>query len=284
MRAVLFAIVLIAVCTQPLSAEELPGTLQQIEKSGKIKIGYRKSQPPMSFLGKDGKPQGYSIDLCKHIATAIERKIGSNIAIEYIPVTADQRFHALSENRIDILCGSTTNTLARRELVDFTQITFITGGSYLTLKGSNIRNNFNGKKIGVVRGTTTAVALQALFKETEVTADIILLNTTAEGITGLEQGSIDAFAADQVVLIGLALTSADPSVFSILPDMFSYEPFSLAVRRNDADFRLVADRVLSDLFRSKQIQTIYDRWLGKFSNNRPPAFDTLIELNAIPEE
>jgi glutamate/aspartate transport system substrate-binding protein len=283
MQNVFLSILMVALFVIPASAEELAGTLQQIQKSGKIKIGYRTSLPPMSFIDKNNTPQGYSIDLCKRIVAGVEKKIGSDILIEYVPVTADQRFDALAENKIDIMCGATTNTLSRRELVDFTQITFLTGGSYLTLKGSKIKNNFDGKKIGVVKGTTTAVGLKELFKEAEVNAEIVLIDTTAEGFNGLKKGTIDAFSADQVVLIGLALSADDPGKFTILPDMFSFEPIALAVRRNDADFRLVADRELSHLFRSKEILTIYDRWLGKFAKNMPPAFNALIKFNSISE-
>ena len=143
MQNVLLTILMVALFVNPASAEELAGTLQQIQKSGKIKIGYRTSLPPMSFIDKDNTPQGYSIDLCKRIVAGVEKKIGSDIVIEYVPVTADQRFDALAGNKIDIMCGATTNTLSRRELVDFTQITFLTGGSYLTLKGSKIKNNFS---------------------------------------------------------------------------------------------------------------------------------------------
>ena len=110
-----------------------------------------------------------------------------------------------------------------------------------------------------------------------------MLNSTAEGLKALEEEKIDAFSADQVVLIGLAMAADDPNSFSLFRDLFSYEPFALAVRRNDADFRLVADRAISDLYRSKEIRTIYDKWLGTFSTVRPSAFEALIKINAIPE-
>ena len=282
MRGILAVILLVAFLANPLSAQELTGTLLQVKKTGTIKIGYRQDQPPMSFLEKD-KPAGYSIDLCNLIVAEVEKKIGVNVDIEYVAVTAAERFNALADNRIDILCGSTTKTLSRSELVDFTQLTFVTGAAFMTLKDSQIMNNFNGKKIGVVKGTTTEVSLRELFKETEINAEIVELTSTGEGRDALEKGKIDAFAADQVVLIGQAITAAHPENFSILPNLFTYEPFALAVRRNDADFRLVADRVISGLYRTKQIVPIYDKWFGKFSAKMPAAFEALIQINAIPE-
>ena len=283
MRGILAAILLVGLLTSPLSAQELTGTLLQIQKSGKIKIGFRKSQPPMSALGKDGIPEGYSIDLCEHIVAGVENKIGKDIDVEYIPVTAAERFYALSDNKIDILCGSTTKTLARSEIVDFTQLTFVTGASFMTLKGTKLMNNFGGKKIGVVKGTTTFVSMKELFTETETDTEIILLNTTAEALNALKKEKIDAFAADQVVLIGLALSVDKPENFAILPTIFSYEPFALAVRRNDADFRLIADRVISKLYRTKKILPIYNKWFGKFSSTIPSAVEAMIQINATPE-
>jgi ABC-type amino acid transport substrate-binding protein len=284
MKRILAGIFSIAFFISPLSAEPLTGTLEQIKKSGKIKIGYRQSQPPMSSLDKDGKPCGYSIDLCETIVTELHKKMDSNVRVEYVPVTAEGRFQALADKKIDILCGSTTKTFSRSELVDFTQLTFVTGASFMTLKGKNIRGNFAGKRIGVVKGTTTAIALKKLFSETKTDAETVLLKSTEEGLSKLEKEKIDAFAADQVVLIGLALNANNPDNFSILPDLFSYEPLALAVRRNDADFRLFVDRVISDLCRSKEILKMYDKWVGSFSILRPTAFEAVVKLNAAIAE
>jgi len=283
MRAILASILLFVFFATPLSAQELTGTLLQIKKTGIIKIGYRQDQPPMSYLGKDGIPTGYSIDLCKLIVTGIEKKINGNVKIEYVPVTAADRFNALSDNKIDLLCGSTSKTLSRSELVDFTQPTFVTGATFMTLKRTQIMNNFAGKRIGVVKGTTMVDSVKELFKETGVVADIVILNTTSEGVNALEEGKIDAFAEEQVVLIGQALKAANPENFSILPNLFTYESFALAVRRNDADFRLVADRVISRLFRTKEIVPLYNKWFGEFSSTMPTAFQALIQITATPE-
>jgi len=283
MRWILACVFAAVFFVTPLFAQGLTGTLEQIKKTGKINIGYRGSLPPMSFLDKNGTPVGYSIDLCEQIVTEVEKSIGSDVKIEFVPVTSENRFAALIDNRIDILCGATTKTISRGELVDFTQLTFVTGASFMALKETQIRNNFEGKKIGVSKGTTTAAALTKLLEEAQTKAEVVLMESSADALKALDKGEIDAIAADQVVLIGLAMTSGHLTNYSVLPDLFSYEPLALAVRRNDADFRLVADRVISDLYRSRKILDIYDKWFGLFSKKRSSAFDALIQLNAIPE-
>ena len=285
MRETLVALCLITLFAVPLEAHEPTGTLKQIEKSGKIRIGFRESSPPMSFRDKEGNPAGYSVDLCKRIATGVKNKIGTYISVEYVPVTAEDRFKALANNKIDILCGATTKTLSRGELVDFTQLTFVTGASLMTVKDKKVSNlsELNGKKIGVVRNTTTIEVLKKLLKETLTDANVVPFDTSADGFDALRKGKIDAFSADQVVLIGLVIKAQDTDNFMIASDVFSFEPFALAVRRNDADFRLVADRVISHLYRSGQILTIFNKWVGKFYEKRPPIFTALFQLNATPE-
>jgi glutamate/aspartate transport system substrate-binding protein len=285
MKATLAVLLFATVCVSPLAAQEFEGTLQQIKESKEIRIGYRETEPPMSFLGKDGQPVGYSIDICKNIVTALENKIDADIKVTYVPVTSESRFSALTDEKIDILCGSTTNTLARREYVDFTQITFVTGAALMTLKSSNLNDlaSLNRKKIGVVVDTTTVDVLYNFLDASKTKARVVRVGSASEGIAKLRDGTIDAFSADQVVLIGLATTTDDAAKFEISSGVFSYEPFALAVRRNDADFRLVADRVISFLYRSGQILPIYEKWMGEFAKQRPAVFDALIQLNAMPE-
>lgn len=283
MRKILALLLFAIFIANPAAAKELTGTLQQIDKSGTIKIGYRQSKPPMSFLDKTKGPSGYSIDICEQIVTGIEKELGKEIEVKYVQVSAEERLTALPENKIDILCGATTRTLSRGEIVDFTQLTFVTGASFMTLKNKNISNNFAGKKIGVLQNTTTVDALKEILKETQTDAEIVLFKSTAEAVSALEKEKIDAYSADQIVLIGLILTANTPEMFTVLPNLFSYEPYALAVRRNDADFRLIADRVIAELFRSQKILTSYDKWVGNFTGQRTSAFTALMQLNALPE-
>ena len=128
-----------------------------------------------------------------------------------------------------------------------------------------------------------AASLKKLIQDTSTDAEVVLLNSAQEGIEALRKKKIDAFSSDQIVLIGLALKEPDPKNFTVKSEVFSFEPFALAVRRNDADFRLVADRVISELYRSRKILEIYDKWIGNFTRTRLPIFDAMIKLNATPE-
>lgn len=270
-------------CAPSLAAQEFNGTLAEIQRTGIVRVGFRTALPPMSYANNKGEPQGYSIDLCNYIVADVERVLGKKITTEYVAVTAENRFSALAENTIDILCGAATETIARREIVDFTQHIFVTGGSYMVRKGTRLRNNFEGKKIGVVKNTTTAAALTNLFAEANINAEIIRVGTTAEGFNKLLDGEIDAFSADQVVLIGLIVAGKNLGEFRILPDLFSFEPIALAVRRNDADFRLIADGVLADLYRCEEIDAVYNKWFGRITGEQPPAVRAVYQLNALPE-
>lgn len=283
MKIVMAALAFALLLAVPVRTIEAAGTLEQVAKTGKFRIGYRESSPPMSFLDRDGKPTGYSVDLCNRIATGVKNHIGKEVQVEYVAVTAENRFDALVKNRIDILCGPTTKTLSRAKRVDFTQLTFVTGASLMTMAGKEVRDisGFTGKKIGVGRATTTEKVLRGMLKETLTDTEVVLFNSSADGVAALERGEIAAFSADQVVLMGLAMTSGEK--FAIASEVFSYEPFALAVRRNDADFRLVADSVLSHLYRTGLILEIYDRWFGRFAKKRPRIFEMLYQLNATPE-
>ena len=284
-----YTITFIALITMLVSGVASAGgasTLEQIKSSETIRIGYRESEPPMSFLNKDKQPVGYTIDLCKQIVNEVKSHLQNpNIATRYVPITAASRFEALQDNSIDILCGSTTKTLSRSELVDFTQMTFITGAAFLTLGPAKLKevSELNGKKVAVVKGTTTVGSLAKVLKKAGSDAIVVTVDTAAEGMDAVIQGQVQAFAADQIVLIGHVVTHKNPKKFTVSDNVFSYEPFALAVKRNDADFRLLANRVLSRLYRSGQIKKVYKQWFGKYITKVPNLLEAMYIMNATPE-
>jgi ABC-type amino acid transport substrate-binding protein len=283
----LFArIALASILISNLALAETSSTLEQIKNSDTIRVGYRESLPPMSFLDKNNQPVGYSIELCAHIANGIKSELKNpNIATKYVPVTASNRFDALTNNSIDILCGATTKTLTRAELVDFTQLTFVTGASLLSLASSGIDTipELQDRKVAVVKNTTTIDSLTQAIKQVDINATVVSVDTAAEGIKALVSGEVDAFSSDQIVLIGLVLTNEKPEQFVISEGVFSFEPIAFAVRRNDAEFRLIADRVLSQLNRSGNITPIYLNWFGGYIKEVSPLLEAMFILNSTPE-
>ena len=286
MRILITVVAALTVLAPGISAADSVTTLEQIGKSGKIRIGYRQSEPPMSFRDKEGNPVGYSIDLCARIVTAVKAHLDNpGITVDYVPVNAQNRFDALTENKIDILCGATTKTLSRGEFVDFTQLTFATGASLMSLQNTpvNTLGDLQGKKVAVTKNTTTETVLKSALKQTSTDAEVVIVDSAVQGFDMLKNGEVAAYSADQVVLIGLLLTSDVPRRYGVSEITFSYEPFALAVRRNDADFRLIADRVLSQIYRTGEILQIYKKWFNLFSKKIPNAIAAVYQINATPE-
>ncbi len=286
MRALVLSMALVCLNIATSAAGELTGTLKRIDDTGQINLGYREFEPPMSFRDNSGKPVGYSIDLCDHIAAAVKKRLGrSDITLNYVPVTAENRFTSIESESIDILCGATTKTLGRSERVGFTQLTFVTGASLLSMDDAKVPNvlGLKGKRVAVVSTTTTIEALKGALNETLVDAEVIPVSSATEGMALLDKGEVDAFSSDQVVLIGQVIARDSGKQYFLSQALFSFEPFALAVKRGDVDFQLVADRALSQLNRSGQILETYRKWFARFAEKPTMALRALYQLNATPE-
>jgi len=284
-RSVAVAIVLAWLAAAPALAQDLQGTLKKIRDSGTITIGYREQSLPFAFRGDDGKPAGYSVDLCQRIATGVQQQLKlAKLDIKWVPVTPENRIASVVNGTVDLECGSTTASLSRQEQVDFSNMIFVDGGSLLVKMGGGIGTlqDLGGKKIGVVPGTTTDGAIRSMLQRAAVSAELVPVTDHRGGLAALESGAIDAYASDRVILIGLAATAKDPGQFAIAEQYLSYEPYGFMLRRGDAPFRLAVNRVLASLYRSGEIVQIYNRWFGKLG---PPSkiLVAMYALYALPE-
>ena len=264
--------------------QELDGALKKIKESSTFTLGHLTSAPPFSFPGPDKRPVGYSIDLCTHIASRIQQQLGINLKLNWVPVTTENRLEMVASGKVDIECGTSTASLSRQERVDFSLMTFVDGGGLLTQKDFNLRvvADLADKRIAIIPGTTTEKAIEKFLKEEFVSVKYIQVKNHVEGLAAVEKGSAEAFASDRGILIGLAVTSKDPSRFALPSILFSYEPYGFMVRRNDAAFRLTVNRALAGLYRSGDIVPIYDRWFGAFGKPSP-AIQAMYLLNGLPE-
>jgi glutamate/aspartate transport system substrate-binding protein len=276
----------LAVLSSLLPALALAGTLDQIKKSGEIRIGYRTDAPPLAFNDASGQAAGYSVDLCKRIATAVKEDLKlADLKITFVPLTSADRLDAIIKNKADIECGATTVTLSREEKVDFTLMTFVTGGSLLSLADSNVNSlsDVAGKSVVVVTGTTSQAALTNALTKNLIDAKVVAVASREEAMKQLDSKQVAAFASDQVVLIGQIIQSADPKKYNLAHELFSYEPYAFVVRRDDSPFRLVANRALAQVYRTGQIEQLYGRWFGRAGIKPSPVLTAMYALQSLPE-
>src|SRR5437867_4807259 len=284
MKLVFSALLATVFLAGPVLGQDLDGTLKKIKTSGTFVLGYLQSAPPFSFPGPDKRPVGYSNDLCTHVASAIQKQLGINLKLNWVPVTTENRIDMVASGKVDIECSTTTASLSRQERVDFSLMTFVDGGGLLTKKDFSLRAvaDLTDKRIAVIAGTTTETALSKFLKEEFVTAQLVRVKNHVEGLAAVEKDLAEAFASDRGILIGLAVTSKDPSRFALPGILFSYEPYGFMLRRNDAAFRLAVNRALAGLYRSGDIAPIYERWFGGFGKPSP-AIQAMYLLNGLPE-
>jgi glutamate/aspartate transport system substrate-binding protein len=266
-------------------AQTRAGTLKTVVDTGTLKIGFRENASPFSYTGSDGKPAGYSIDLCQEIAAAVQQELKRpDLALRWVPVTPENRIEAVATGAVDIECGSTSATLSRMEKVDFTLMTFVDGASVMVVESPAIGSvrDLGGKRIGVVTGTTTEKVLADYFREQSIRATLVPMKDHDEGLAGLQASTVDGYASDKVILVGLALRARGTTRFALLPETLSYEPYGFMVRRDDSAFRLLANRTLARIYRSGTIRTLYAKWFGALG--RPtPALLLMYNLQGLPE-
>jgi ABC-type amino acid transport substrate-binding protein len=158
-------------------------------------------------------------------------------------------------------------TLARQRRVDFGNVVFVESGGILAKADARIGaiEDLSGKKLGVVPETTTERRLRPLLEQRLINVELVPIKDVRDGREQLVSGALDAVAGDRLLLIGQVAEVGDPSQFSILDPEFSVEPYAFAVPRNDADFRLVVNTVLAQLYRTHEVDRIFERWFGEDS-------------------
>ena len=260
-------------------------TLDRIKSTGAIALGYREGAAPFSFKDREGRVRGYSVDLCERVAAAIKKELGlADLKVTWKGVLAATRFDAVRRGDVDIECGTTTISLSRMADVDFSVPIFVDGGAVLTRVKAKVSHlvDLKGRKVAVIGGTTTEQALTRMLRMLDAQAQLVHVKDGEEGMRALSEGSVDGYAADRIVLTGLRQRSAESGEFELLPSDFSYEPYALVVRRDDPDFRLAVNRALVGVYRSGEIDGIFQRWLGGLG--RPgELLHAMFYLNTLPE-
>lgn len=271
------------------SAQTVPAgaspTLERIRAAKEIRVAFSGDSPPFSLVAANGEPAGFAIELCRRVIAGIARATGEpDLKTRWIVASAAERVDLVATGKADLDCANTTTTLARLREVDFSALVFVDTGGLLVREGSPVERlaGLEGRRVGVLAGTTTDLRLSSTLRQQGVNATVVRLNDGVEGVAMLESGSLDAFAADKVKLAGLAADARAPRSLRVLPDDLSYEPQAFALPRNDSAYRLEVNRALSRAYASGEAERIFAQWLGRLG--KPSGLLAAVYmLNVIPE-
>jgi polar amino acid transport system substrate-binding protein len=275
------------------------GTLDRIRQAGKIELGYRDDARPFSYKDESGKAAGYSIALCEKIADDVKAELAlPALTVEWVPVTLEDRFQAVQQGKVALLCGADTATLTRRKDVSFSIPIFPSGiGAILradsppqlreVLAGRPSSGPFwrgsparilEKKTFSVVGSTTSESWLGDELDKFKISATVAPVDSYQAGIQRVLDRSSDVFFGDRPILYDAAEGSSSGDLV-VLDRLFTYEPLALALGRGDEDFRLVVDRSLSRLFKSSGFKDVYVKWFGEPDDSAAIFFG----LSALPE-
>jgi polar amino acid transport system substrate-binding protein len=258
-------------------------TLDRVRQAGKLVLGYRADARPFSFDDGSGKPSGYSIALCQNVAEEVKKELAiPDLKVEWVPVTVDDRFSAIEQGKIDLLCSASTATLERRKTVSFS-IPVYSGGVAAMLRSDAPRalqdvlagrppsgpiwrgspaQILTDKTFSVVSGTTAQSWLERRLNEFQLTAQVVPVESYDAGTASVLAGTTDVLFGDRSILVESAAANPSAADLTILDRLFTSEPIALALARNDDDFRLVVDRALSRYFASDEFRNVYSKWFG----------------------
>jgi glutamate/aspartate transport system substrate-binding protein len=268
-------------------SDVLSGTLKTIEDRGSILIGYRNSAVPFSFVNKAGQPIGFSLDLCHGVAEDVARTLNrdllepdapawqSGVRIVYVPVTASERLPKIIAGALDLECGSTTANADRARTVAFSPVFFLAGTKLMVpltnRPAVSSYRDLAGRKVAVGAGTTNADVMRHLADRVSPPMIVKELPNLDEAYAALVAGEVDAFASDDILLSGFIATRPEGKRFHVVGDYLSYEPYAIALRRDDAAFASLVQSSFERMAREGTLSRLYERWLVQ----RLPTGETL---------
>jgi len=270
-----------------VGVEALTGTLQKVNASKAITIGFRDASIPFSYLGPGRKPIGYSIDLCLAVVEQVKAELGNDaIAIKYLPVNPQTRIPMVVDGAVDLECGSTTNNAERRKQVAFSPIFFVSGTKLMVKRGAKFRSyrDLKGRSVAVTEGTTNEQALNAVNAKETLGIKVVPFRDHDQSFAALEAGKVDAWAGDDALLYAQAAESTNPRGYSVLDDYLSYDPYGIMFRRNDPAFAALVRRTFEQLAESRELSRLYDQWfLHKMPSGRTLGIAMSPQLESIFE-
>ena len=245
------------------SGEGLSPTLTAIKNAHAVRLGYRESSPPFSFLDQANRPIGYSLELCEAVVDEIGVEIDDpDLKIEYVKVTSDDRIQAVLQNKIDLECGSTTANSDRARQVAFSPLMFVAGTKLMVPKASPVQSvtDLKGKTVVVTKGTTNEQAMHNADKKFSLSLNIVTAPDHEQSYQMLADGKADAFATDDILLYGLIVRHKSQDKFRVTGDYLTYDPYGIMFRKGDPQLSAVVERAFRKLGSNHDLIPLYNKW------------------------
>ena len=280
-RLLTLAAVFVCVAT----AVQAETTLEKVQRSGTFTIGTRTGSPPFAYINKNNEWVGFSIDLVeKAILPALGKKVGKSIKLEKKESTPQTRIPLLTSNAVDLIAETMTDTRSRREQVDFSLTYFVTGAQFLVKKGSPIKGlqTIGGKRVAAQQGSTNA----RIIRERAPTARLLEFPDQPAAFQALAQGQVQAYTNDGIQLAGLKAKAPRPDDWTVVGEYYSYEPYGMAMRKNDSDFREVVNAALMEAIESGTYFSLYEKWFGakgEVPYPLPPETKRFLQMQVVPK-
>ena len=236
-------------------------TLEKINQTGVLTIGTRTGSPPFAYVNKNNEWVGFSIDLVETaILPLISKKLNKQIKLEKKESAPNTRIPLLTSNAVDLIAETMTDTQSRRDQVDFSLTFFATGAQFLVKKGTPIKGiqTIAGKRVAAQQGSTNA----KIIRERVPTAKLLEFPDQPAAFQALAQGQVQAYTNDGIQLAGLKAKAPKPDEWAIVGEFFSYEPYGMAMRKNDSDFRQAVNVGLMEAIESGKYFELYEKWFG----------------------
>jgi ABC-type amino acid transport substrate-binding protein len=283
-RLLLFLVTLVTIAGN-ITAAAAETTLEKISRTGTLTIGTRTGSPPFAFVNKNNEWVGFSIDLVEQaIVPVIAKKTGKEIKVEKKESTPQTRIPLLTSNAVDLIAETMTDTQSRRDSVDFSLTFFATGAQFLVKKGSPIKGlqSIAGRRVAAQQGSTNA----RIIREQVPNAKLLEFPDQPAAFQALVQGQVQAYANDGIQLAGLKAKAPKPDEWAVVGEFFSYEPYGMAMRKNDSDFRQLVNAGLMDAIASGKYFELYDKWFGPKSDvpyPLAPETKRFLQMQVVPK-
>ncbi len=243
------------------SAAAAETTLEKIGRTGALTIGTRTGSPPFAYVDKNNRWVGFSIDLVEQfVAPSLAKKLGKAIKVEKKESAPQTRIPLLTSNAVDLIAETMTDTKERRKSVDFSLTFFYTGAQFLVKRGSAITGieSVAGKRVAAQQGATNA----RILRERVPSVKLVEFPDQPAAFQALAQGRVEAYTNDGIQLAGLKAKAPKPDDWAVVGNFYSTEPYGMAMRKNEPEFRNAVNQALADAIESGKYFELYDKYFG----------------------